>query len=100
MEIIKELIVPLPPLSLQEKFSKIAQKFERIQAQQREAERQAEHLFQTLLHKAFQGELTPEEVDIPEPPREINYQIRRAEVRRVKETAGGGDAYQMALPWE
>lgn len=25
--------------------------------QQREAERQAEHLFQTLLHRAFEGEL-------------------------------------------
>jgi type I restriction enzyme S subunit len=26
-------------------------------AQQREAERQAEHLFQTLVHRAFRGEL-------------------------------------------
>ena len=32
-------------------------KFERLRAQQREAERQAEHLFQTLLHRAFRGEL-------------------------------------------
>jgi type I restriction enzyme S subunit len=28
-----------------------------LRVQQREAERQAEHLFQTLLHRAFQGEL-------------------------------------------
>ena len=27
-----------------------------LRAQQREAQRQAEHLFQTLLHQAFQGE--------------------------------------------
>ena len=33
-------------------------KFERLRAQQREAECQAEHLFQTLLHRAFRGELS------------------------------------------
>jgi len=32
-------------------------KFERLRTQRREAERQAEHLFQTLLHCAFRGEL-------------------------------------------
>lgn len=42
-----------PPLMLQEKFACIVQRFERLRAQQREAARQAEHLFQTLLHKAF-----------------------------------------------
>ncbi len=45
------------PLPLQEKFAAIVQKFERIRRQQREATRQAEHLFQTLLHRAFRGEL-------------------------------------------
>jgi len=30
---------------------------ERLRIQQREAERQAEHLFQMLLHRAFRGEL-------------------------------------------
>ena len=49
--------VPLPPVSLQEKFAQIVQKHERIRAQQREALRQAEHLFQTILHRAFRGEL-------------------------------------------
>jgi len=33
------------------------QQFERLRAQQREAERQAEHLFQTLLHRAFNDAL-------------------------------------------
>ncbi len=50
-----ELQVPIPPLPLQQKFAQIVQKFERLRAQQREAERQAEHLFQTLLHQAFEG---------------------------------------------
>jgi type I restriction enzyme S subunit len=51
--------VPLPDISLrlQEKFARIVQRFERLRAPQREATRQAEHLFQTLLHWAFRGEL-------------------------------------------
>ncbi len=48
-----EMRIPLPPLALQQKFTCIVQQFERLRAQQREAERQAEHLFQTLLHRAF-----------------------------------------------
>ena len=47
----------LPPLSLQQQFAHIVYRFERLRARQREAERQAEHLFQTLLHRAFRGEL-------------------------------------------
>lgn len=54
---IKQIKIPMPRKSLQEKFAQIVQKFERLRAQQREAERQAEHLFQTLLHQAFQGDL-------------------------------------------
>ncbi len=51
------LPIMLPPLPLQEKFAEIVQKFERVRRQQREATRQAEHLFQTLLHRAFRGKL-------------------------------------------
>lgn len=54
---VKELPVIIPPLPLQEKFAEIVQKFERVRRQQREATRQAEHLFQTLLHRAYRGEL-------------------------------------------
>lgn len=57
MQIIKDLVVPLPPLILQQQFAHVVHRFERLRAQQREALRQAEHLFQTLLHRAFQGEL-------------------------------------------
>ena len=52
-----EMCVPVPPLPLQEKFAAIVQKSDRIRAQQRESLRQAEHLFQTILHRAFRGEL-------------------------------------------
>jgi type I restriction enzyme, S subunit len=47
----------LPPLPLQQKFAAIVGRFGRLRAQQREAERQAEHLFQTLLHRAFESGL-------------------------------------------
>lgn len=53
---LKELLVPVPSFPLQQKFARVVQQFERLRAQQREAERQAEHLFQTLLERAFRGE--------------------------------------------
>jgi type I restriction enzyme S subunit len=55
------LPILIPSLALQEKFAQIVQKFERLRTQQREGDRQAEHLFQTLLHRAFRGELTPQD---------------------------------------
>jgi type I restriction enzyme S subunit len=48
-----ELQIPLPPFSLQEKFADLVEELEHLRAVQREALRQAEHLFQTLLHQAF-----------------------------------------------
>jgi type I restriction enzyme S subunit len=51
------LQVPLPPLPLQQQFAHIVHQFERLRAQQREAQRQAEHLFQALLHRAFRREV-------------------------------------------
>lgn len=43
----------VPPLPLQQKFAALVKRHEHLRATQREALRQAEHLFQTLLHKAF-----------------------------------------------
>ncbi|MCI0528770.1 MAG: restriction endonuclease subunit S, partial [Nitrospira sp.] len=54
---LKTIEFPLPPLPLQQKFAQIDQKYEQLSAQQRESERQAEHLFQSLLHRAFRGEV-------------------------------------------
>jgi type I restriction enzyme S subunit len=53
LPMLNELLVPDVSLPLQQKFADIVRRFERLRAQQREAERQAEHLFQTLLHRAF-----------------------------------------------
>lgn len=60
MGLIKDITVPLPPLPLQKKFAQIVQKHERLRAQQQEAARQADGLFQALLNRAFHGELTKE----------------------------------------
>jgi type I restriction enzyme S subunit len=57
-EQVQALRLPSPPISLQKEFAAMAKRVERLHTQQREAERQAEHLFQTLLHRAFRGELT------------------------------------------
>lgn len=53
LPMLNELLVPEISLTLQQQFAGIVRRFERLRAQQREAERQAEHLFQTLLHRAF-----------------------------------------------
>ncbi len=54
---LKMLEIQLPPIDTQTRFVCIVHKHARLRAQQREAERQAEHLFQSLLHRAFAGEL-------------------------------------------
>jgi len=54
--LLKEFPFLFPPLHLQEKLERIAQRIDRLRAQQREAGRQAEHLFQTLLQRAFRAD--------------------------------------------
>ena len=54
---LEEIVLYKPPLPLQQRFAAVAARYERLCGQQREALRQAEHLFQTLLHRAFRGEL-------------------------------------------
>ncbi len=45
-----------PPLYLQEKFANAVRKYQCLTKRQRESLRQAEHLFETLLQRAFRGE--------------------------------------------
>jgi type I restriction enzyme S subunit len=52
-----DLPIPLPPLSLQRKFAGVARRVECLRLVQRESVRRAEHLFQTLLHRSFVGEI-------------------------------------------
>ena len=52
---LEELPCPLPPLPLQQKFAALVERVERLGAVQREGLRQAEHLFASLLVRAFSG---------------------------------------------
>lgn len=51
--LLRELPLYVPPITLQQDYASLVAQHERLRAQQREALRQAEHLFQTLLHRAF-----------------------------------------------
>ncbi|MEM9214445.1 MAG: restriction endonuclease subunit S [Cyanobacteria bacterium P01_F01_bin.150] len=56
-KVLSHIKLIVPPLPLQQKFAAIVQRFERLRRQQREGDRQAEHLFQSILHRAFRGEI-------------------------------------------
>jgi type I restriction enzyme, S subunit len=50
---------PLPPLPLQQKFASLVERVDHLRAVRREALRQAEHLFASLLDRAFASERAP-----------------------------------------
>jgi type I restriction enzyme S subunit len=52
---IREFRVPVPHLCRQQQFLELVKRVERQRAVQREALRQAEHLFASLLHRTFSG---------------------------------------------
>ena len=47
--------VPLPPLTLQEEFARVAARVEGLRARMAESERQAQNLFESLLAQSFGG---------------------------------------------
>lgn len=52
---IRTFRIVVPPLPLQQKFAALVARVERLRAVQREAQRQAEHLFASLVERAFNG---------------------------------------------
>jgi type I restriction enzyme S subunit len=50
---VKELPIPVPPIPLQLEYSSLVKRVERLRAVQREVLRQADHLFASLLSRAF-----------------------------------------------
>jgi type I restriction enzyme S subunit len=54
---LKEIFIPVPPLIEQGKFKEIVQDYNLLLLKQNESERQTDHLFQSLLQRAFTGEL-------------------------------------------
>lgn len=49
--------IPLPPISEQQKFAALAEKVESLRAKQRESEKELDTLFNSLMQRAFRGEL-------------------------------------------
>jgi type I restriction enzyme S subunit len=54
---LKEIKIPLPPLSLQQKFASIVEHVERLKEKQNQSLKEIEQLFNALMQKAFNGEL-------------------------------------------
>ena len=53
MQIMKALRIPVAPMPLQLKYAALVERAERASAVAVESLRQAEHLFEALLHRAF-----------------------------------------------
>jgi type I restriction enzyme S subunit len=51
--IMKNLIFPLPPLSLQKKFATLVEQVEQLRTKQRESEKELENLFGSLMQRYF-----------------------------------------------
>lgn len=54
---LKNLGVSVPSLELQQKFADVVQKVEKLKEKQRESEKELDNLFNSLMQKAFRGEL-------------------------------------------
>jgi type I restriction enzyme, S subunit len=57
LKILSELTIPVPPLSLQKKFAQRVTEIRELEAGQAASRLRLENLFQSLLHRAFAGEL-------------------------------------------
>jgi restriction endonuclease S subunit len=54
---LKALRIYLPPLKLQEEFATRVSDIRAMQAEQAASRRRVDDLFQSMLHRAFQGDL-------------------------------------------
>lgn len=54
---LRRIKIPLPPLSLQQKFASIVKEVEAIKEQQKHSKEQIDNIFNALMQKAFKGEL-------------------------------------------
>lgn len=55
--ILEKFMVNIPPLSLQQQFAELVQKTEALKEKQKASEKELENLFNSLMQKAFKGEL-------------------------------------------
>jgi type I restriction enzyme S subunit len=57
MQVIKELVIPVPPLPIQHEFAAQMVAVEQLKASQRASLAKLDALFASLQHRAFRGEL-------------------------------------------
>jgi type I restriction enzyme S subunit len=55
--IMKKIKIPVPPISLQQKLADLVQKVEKLKEKQSESEKELNNLFNSLMQRAFRGEL-------------------------------------------
>ncbi len=71
-EKLKETLIPLPPLELQNHFSKIVEKIEGIKSRYQQSLTALENLYGILSQKAFKGELDLSRVQVVEEGESVN----------------------------
>lgn len=57
IEVVKKVSIPLPPLALQQRFATIVEHVEKMKEVQAQSKRHIEELFNSLMQRAFNGEL-------------------------------------------
>jgi type I restriction enzyme S subunit len=55
LSMVRDLVIPVPPLSLQEEFAGVVARVESLRGRMGESERQVEGLFESLLAEAFKA---------------------------------------------
>lgn len=64
--ILRELQVPKPTLALQNQFAQIVEKTESLKTQYQQSLQELENLYGSLSQRAFRGQLTPKEYNLPD----------------------------------
>lgn len=57
LSFVRGMDIPVSPIELQQKFAKIVQKVEKLKEKQHKSEKELNNLFDSLMQKAFKGEL-------------------------------------------
>ena len=57
LKILSALIIPVPPLSLQKEFAQRVAEIRKLEVEQAASRAKLDSLFQSMLHRAFNGEL-------------------------------------------
>lgn len=71
LEILRGLMVPKPPIALQDDFAEVVVKIEALKSRYQQSQTDLEALYGTLSNKAFKGELNLSRVPMPAPTQHI-----------------------------